>query len=185
MHALSLELEPSAVGPQAKGAVLKAVALDSTLAEAQAVLAFNIHWFEWAWDTAEAHFAQALEFDPDSVDTLWMYAHLPSNTGRHTQALAAIGRARTLDPLSGLITAMEGQMLLHAGRTDDAIDRLREAIEIEPRSRVAHLFAARAYIEKGLFDAAAGEGEAARARLVQLSRERYVSPTTLRSPATA
>jgi len=131
---------------------------------------------------------------------------LPSNAGRHADALALIARARTLDPLSALITAMEGQMLLHAGRTDDAIARLRDAIELEPRSRVAHLFAARAYIEKGLFDAAAAEAEAARllaptntqavalearanarrgklneaeaarAQLVQLSRERYVSP---------
>lgn len=206
MHALSLELPPSEIGPKAKAAALKAVALDESLAEAHAVLAFNIYWFEWAWDTTEGHFARALELDPNSADTLWMYAHLPSNAGHHAQALAAIAHARTLDPLSGLITAMEGQMLLHAGRTDDAIACLRDAIELEPRSRVAHLFAARAYIEKGLFDAAAAEAEAARlltptntqavalevcanarrgkhreaeaarARLVQLSRERYVSP---------
>lgn len=97
-------------------------------------------------------------------------------------------------------------MLLHAGRTDGAIDRLRDALELDPRSRVAHLFAAGAHIEKGLFDEAAAEAtaaqllapsntqalalracanasrgefkeaEAARARLVQLSRDRYVSP---------
>ena len=204
-HALSLGLPPSEIGPKAKAAALKAVALDSSLAEAHAVLAFNIYWFEWAWDTAQQHFDRALELDPDSPDTLWMYAHLPSNAGRHTQALSAINHARSLDPLSGLITAMEGQMLLHAGRTDDAITRLRDAIELEPRSRVAHLFAARAYIEKGLFDEAAAEAEAARlltptntqataleacanarrgkrveaerarTRLVQLSRERYGS----------
>jgi predicted Zn-dependent protease len=101
---------------------------------------------------------------------------------------------------------MEGQMLLHAGRTDEAIARLRDAIELEPRSRVAHLFAARAYIEQGLFDAAAAEAEAARlltpantqaaaleacanarrgkrreaeaarAELVRLSHDHYVSP---------
>jgi tetratricopeptide (TPR) repeat protein len=206
MYALSLELPPSEIGPKAKAAALKAVELDAALAEAHAVLAFNIYWFEWAWDTAERHFARALKLDPDSADTLWMYAHLPSNAGRHAQALAAISHARSLDPLSGLITAMEGQMLLHAGRTDDAIARLRDAIELEPRSRVAHLFAARAYIEKGLFDAAAAEAEAARlltpantqaaaleacanarrgkereaettrAELVRLSQERYVSP---------
>jgi TolB-like protein/tetratricopeptide (TPR) repeat protein len=206
MHALSLELPPSEIAPKAKAAALKAVELDSSLAEAHAVLAFNIYWFDWAWDTAESHFARALELDHNSADTLWMYAHLPSNAGRHAQALTAIAHARTLDPLSGLITAMEGQMLLHAGRTDEAIDRLRDAIELEPRSRVAHLFAARTYLVKGLFDAAAveaeaarlltpantqamaleacanarrgkrREAEAARARLVQLSRERYVSP---------
>jgi TolB-like protein/tetratricopeptide (TPR) repeat protein len=206
MHALSLELPPSEIGPKAKTAALKAVALDNALAEAHAVLAFSIYWFEWAWDTAEWHFARALELDPHSADTLWMYAHLPSNAGRHDEALSAIAHAGTLDPLSGLIAAMEGQMLLHAGRTDEAIARLRDAMELDPRSRVAHLFAARAYIEQGFFDAAAAEAKAARlltptntqaaalevcanakrgnrreaetvrGRLVQLSRERYVSP---------
>jgi TolB-like protein/tetratricopeptide (TPR) repeat protein len=206
MQALSLEKPASEIGPKAKSAALKAVALDGSLAEAHAVLAFSIYWFEWAWDTAESHFAHALELDPRSADTLWMYAHVPSNAGRHDRALAAIARARALDPLSGLITAMEGQMLLHAGRTDDAIACLRDAIDLEPRSRVAHLFAARAYLEKGLFDEAAAEAETARlltaantqaaaleacanarrgkgreaettrAELVRLSRERYVSP---------
>src|SRR3954470_4870332 len=206
MYALSLELPPSEIHVKAKAAALKAVELDPSLAEAHAVLAFNIYWFEWAWDSAERHFARALELNPDSADTLWMYAHLPSNAGRHAQALTAISHARSLDPLSGLIPAMEGQMLLHAGRTDEALDRLRDAIELEPRSRVAHLFAARAYIEKGAFDAAAAEAEAARllapantqalafeacanarrgehrkaeasrARLLELLRERYGSP---------
>jgi tetratricopeptide (TPR) repeat protein len=80
-----------------------------------------------------------------------MYAHLHSNTGRHPGALALVARARELDPLSGLINAMEGQFLLHAGRTDEAIARLQEAIEFDPKSRVAHLFAASAYLEKRLY----------------------------------
>jgi predicted Zn-dependent protease len=101
---------------------------------------------------------------------------------------------------------MEGQFLLHAGRTDEAIARLRDAIELEPRSRVAHLFAASAYIEQGSFDDAVAEAGAARAltpsntqaraleayanagrgkhseaeaalaELLELSKERYVSP---------
>jgi TolB-like protein/DNA-binding SARP family transcriptional activator len=206
MYALSLERPPQEVAAKGRAAAVTAVQLDETLAEAHAVLAFHVYWFEWAWSTAEAHFCRALELDPNSVDTHWMYAHLPSNAGRHADALAAMARARSLDPLSGLIHAMEGQMLLHAGRTDEAVARLREAIELEPRSRVAHLFAASAYIEKGLFDDAVAEAGAARAltaantqalaleacanakrgqrsdaagalaQLLQLAKERYVSP---------
>jgi len=206
MYALSLERPPGEVGPKGKAAALNALEIDDTLAEAHAVLAFHVYWFEWAWNTAEKHFARALELDPNSADTHWMYAHLPSNAGRHAQALAAIARARALDPLSGLINAMEGQFLLHAGRTDEAIARLRDAIELEPRSRVAHLFAASAYIEQGSFDDAVAEAGAARAltpsntqalaleayanagrgkhseaeaalaELLELSKERYVSP---------
>lgn len=163
MFGLSLEMPARDVAPKAKAAALKAIEIDHTLAEAHAVLAFNVFWYGWEWTAAEKHFKRALELNPNSADTRWMYAHLPSNLGKHEEALAEIGRARELDPLSGLINAMEGQFLLHAGRTDDAIDRLREALELDPRSRVAHLFAASAYIEKGLLPEAVEEAATARA----------------------
>jgi TolB-like protein/Tfp pilus assembly protein PilF len=206
MFGLSLEMDPRTIAAKAKAAALRALEVDDTLAEAHAVLAFNLFWYEWAWDAAEKHFKAALRLDPNSADTHWMYAHLLSNLGRHPEALTGIARARAVDPLSGLINAMEGQILLHAGRTDEAIARLRDAVELEPRSRVAHLFAASAYIEKGLFDDAVAEAGAARnltpsntqalaleacanakrgkhseaeaalAELLRLSKERYVSP---------
>jgi TolB-like protein/Tfp pilus assembly protein PilF len=163
MYALSLEMPPNEVLPKAKAAAEKAIELDRTLAEAHAVLAFNIFWYEWAWGTAEKHFRRALELNPSSADAHWMYAHLRSNTGRHAEALSEIAHARELDPLSGLMNAMEGQFLLHAGRTDDALTRLQEALELDPNSRVAHLFAASACIEKGLFTQAVAEARASSA----------------------
>jgi serine/threonine-protein kinase len=160
---LSLDMPANLVGPKARAAALRAVEMDGSLAEAHAVLASSVFWYEWAWNPAEKHFQRALDLDPNSADTLWMYAHLPSCLGRHQEALARIARARELDPLSGLINAMEGQFLLHAGRTDEAIARLREAVELDPKSRVAHLFTASAYIENGLFAEAIGEAATARA----------------------
>jgi predicted Zn-dependent protease len=104
---------------------------------------------------------------------------------------------------------VEGQCLLQAGRTDDAIVRLREAIELDPKSRIARTVAARAYLAKGMFDAAVQdtreahrltpsntwataleivanarrsehrEAKVALKTLLQLSRERYVSPYSL------
>ncbi len=163
MFGLSLDMPTSEVGPKAKAAALKAIEIDENLAEAHAVLAFNIVWYEWAWNAAEEQFRRALELNPNSADTLWMHAHLHSNLGHHREALVEIRRARDLDPLSGLINAMEGQFLLHAGRTDEAIASLREAIELDPKSRVAHIFAANAYIQKGLFKDAIAEAAASRA----------------------
>jgi TolB-like protein/Tfp pilus assembly protein PilF len=209
VRAVSLERSPGEVASEGKAAALRALEIDRTLAEAHAVLAFHVYWFEWDWETAEKHFTRALKLNPNSADTYWMYAHLPSSAGRHDEALEAIAQARALDPLSGLINAVEGQCLLHAGRTDDAIVRLREAIELDPKSRIARLIAARAYIEKGMLDAAVQEareahaltpsnsrarsleivanarrGERREARaafktLLQLSRERYVAPYNL------
>jgi TolB-like protein/Tfp pilus assembly protein PilF len=152
MFGLSLERPPGEVGSKSKTAALQAVAIDETLAEAHAVLAFTTFWYEWEWEGTERHFKRALELGPDSADALWMYAHLRSSLLRHDDALAMVARARALDPLSSLIHAMEGQFLVHAGRTADAVPRLKEAIELDPRSRVAHLFAAKAYIEQGLFE---------------------------------
>ena len=82
-------------------------------------------------------------------------------------------RSRELDPLSGLINALEGQFLLHAGKTDEAITRLREALELDPGSRVAHLFAANAYIEKGLY--AEGIDEAAKSRSLSPSNTQAIA----------
>jgi serine/threonine-protein kinase len=209
MFGLSLDMPTSEIGPKAKAAALKAIEIDENLAEAHAVLAFNILWYEWAWKAAEKHFRRAMELNPNSADTLWMHAHLQSNLGRHNEALVEIRRARELDPLSGLINAMEGQLLLHAGRSDEAMASLREAIELDPKSRVAHIFAASAYIEKGLFKEAIAEAIASRAltpsnsqhvaiesfanarlgrraeahhgleTLLQLSRERYVPASNI------
>ena len=206
MQALSLEMPPADVAARGREAAMRAVALDATLAEAEAVLGFHVYWFEWDWAEAEARFQRALALDPHSVDTLWMYAHLHSRAGRHDQALGLLAQARHLDPLSALVHAMEGQLLLHAGQIDAAIARLREARELDPRSRVAHLFAASAHLAAAQYDEAASAAAAARqltpantqalaleiradARrgrrrraehalkgLLELSRRRYVSP---------
>jgi len=206
MFGLSLDMPTREVGPKAVAAGRRAVEMDGNLAEAHAVLAASLFIYEWAWSAAEMHVRRALDLDPNSADSHWIYAHLCSNQGRHEEALAEVARARELDPLSGLIHAMEGQFLLHAGRTDEAIARLREAIELDPRSRVAHMFAASAYIEKGLFSEAVSEADTAHAlspsatqhlafesyanarlgkraearnaleKLLQLSRDRYVPP---------
>jgi TolB-like protein/Tfp pilus assembly protein PilF len=157
MFGLSLERPADEVGSKSKTAALQAIAIDDTLGEAHAVLAFTTFWYDWEWSVAERHFKRALALDPESADTYWMYAHLPSNLLRHGEALAMVARARELDPLSGLIHAIEGQVLLHAGRLADAVARLKEAIELDPRSRVAHLFASNAYIELNCFDEAVTE----------------------------
>jgi TolB-like protein/Tfp pilus assembly protein PilF len=154
MFGLSLERPASEVGSKSKTAALQAVAIDESFAEAHAVLAFTTFWYDWDWEVVERHFERAMALDRESADTYWMYAHLSSNLLRHDEALAMVSRARELDPLSGLIHAMEGQFLLHAGRSADALARLKEAIELNPSSRVAHLFASSAYIELGCFDEA-------------------------------
>ncbi len=60
------------------------------------------------------------------------------------------------------INAKEGQFQLHAGPTDEALDRLRKTSELEPDFWVAHLFASSAYIEKGMCPEAVAEATKAK-----------------------
>ena len=195
--------------PKAKAAAQKAIEIDDHLADAHAILGFIIFWYDWDWNAAENQCRRALELNPNSADAYMFYAHLLSNTGHHAEALAEIKRARELDPLSSRNNALEGQFLLHAGQTDEALARLQKTFDLEPNFWLAHLFAASAYIEKGMFQEAVAEARNAReisgvsthpiafegyalaksgkraeakgllAKLLKLSTERYVSPSNI------
>ncbi len=57
---------------------------------------------------------------------------------------------------------LEGQFLLHAGQTDEALARLQKTFELEPNFWMPHLFASSAYIEKGMYAKAVAEARKAR-----------------------
>ena len=92
------------------------------LSEGHTALGMGIFWGEWNWSEAENQFKRALELNPNDVNAHLFYAHFLSNLGRHAEALAEIRLARELDPLFPFAGALEGQFLLHAGRTDEALD---------------------------------------------------------------
>src|SRR2546423_2958335 len=159
---LNSDMPPNEFFPRAKASLQKAVAIDDTLAEAHAVLGFTIFWYDWDWGAAEGQYRRALELDPNSADAHLAYAHLLSNTGRHTEALAEAKRARELDPLNLRTNALEGQFLNHAGRTDEALARLQKTFELDQNYLLAHLFAWSVYIEKGMYVEAVAEARRAR-----------------------
>jgi eukaryotic-like serine/threonine-protein kinase len=156
------DMAPTEVLTKAKSAAQKAVELDDNLADAHAELGFVIFWLDWDWKAAEAQYKRALQLDPNNADAHLFYAHLLSNTGQHAEALAEVKRARELDPLNLRINALEGQFLIHAGRADEALGRLKKVFEMDPSYYFAHLFAASAYIEKGMFPEAITEAHKAR-----------------------
>src|SRR5439155_20831294 len=64
-----------------------------------------------------------------------------------------------------------GLFLPHAGQTDEAINSLQRTLELDPNYRLAHVFAARAYSEKGMFGEAVAEASKGRG-LSAVSSER-------------
>ena len=162
LSALAADLPPSEFLPQARAAAQTAIEIDDTLAAAHAQLGFIIFWYNWDWNRSESEIKRALELNPEAADAHMYYAHVLSNTGRHTEALAESRRARELDPLNLRNNALEGQFLIHAGRADEALRRLQETLEMDPNYLLAHLYRSSAYIEKGMYTEAVTEARKAR-----------------------
>ncbi len=157
----SSDYPPTEVFPRAKDAALKAIEIDERLAEGHAVLCSIRFWYEWDWSGAEDQCRQAVQLNGNSAEAHYTYAHLLSNIGRHSEALAEMKRARALDPVNLRVNALEGQFLLHAGQTDEALEKLRKTVELLPELWLGHLFISSIYIEKGMYAEAVSEADLA------------------------
>lgn len=156
------EISPVEFLARSKAAARKAIEIDDTLSDGHAALGMTLFWGDWDWAGGESELKRALELNPNDVNGHIFYAHMLSNTGRHSEALAEIGRARELDPLFPFAGALEGQFLLQAGKPDEALDRLRKTFELAPNFWMPHLFASVAYVEKGMYPEAVIEARRAR-----------------------
>ncbi len=116
----------------AKGALAKALTLDSQLCEAR-VLAGQIKlFFDWDWAGAEREHRLALELNPGSDMAHREHAVFLSLMGRYDEGLAAARMAQTLDPLSVNSTHELGYQLLAVGRLDEAAAEFCKAIDLNP-----------------------------------------------------
>jgi tetratricopeptide (TPR) repeat protein len=110
----------------------RAIALDSSLAEAYAARGRAM---TSAWAPAEGiavDFQRALELRPNSADAHQWYARFLSRQGRHDEALAEAERAVALDPLAtGVRVALSQEGL--AGRRSDVVEQeAARAVALEP-----------------------------------------------------
>jgi serine/threonine-protein kinase len=208
-HALGVDYSeaPVSVGlSRAKEEALKALALDDTLAEAHASLAWVAFIHEWDWETAGREYHRAIELDPRYPSARQWYAWYLIAMGRTSEALAEARQAVALDPASISIRRSLGWIHYYAREPDQAIDNVRKAIIANPTQQESHYILGQALMMKGslgqaraAFREAAGpdgshtnalaalgrvavlEGrvEEARSILAQLyerAQDRYVSP---------
>ena len=152
---------PKDAFPKAKAAALKALELDSSLAEAHAALGFVLLYWDWDWPATERELKHAIELKPSYVVGHHWYAEYLSAMGRHDQAIAEIKRAQELDPLSPLMLVVGGEVCLYARRYDEVIEQCRKALELDSSYALAHAWLASAYAEKAMYEEATTEFEKA------------------------
>jgi serine/threonine-protein kinase len=150
-------LAPMEAMPKAKAAALKALEIDSTLAEAHASLAIVTWRYDWDWLASEKEFKRAIELNPGYPTARQWYGWYLYGLGRHDESIAQINEAQKHDPLSVWISSNVGFALYIARQYDRAIEQLGRTLEMEPNFVLGHFFLGLTYEQKALFAEAVSE----------------------------
>lgn len=129
---------PRELMPKARAAAISALAIDESLAEARAALAFVRWHYEWRWKEAEHEYRRILKILPSHAIAHQWYGLLLAEMGRPIEAVEHAARARYLDPSSS-IRSNHAMVLFLAGRLNDAEDAARETLALFPESIRARL----------------------------------------------
>src|SRR5437763_3747501 len=123
---------------KAKEAALKALRLDSNLAEAHGALG-KVLFSETDLGGAMREYKRAIELNPnDATAHHWFGNDTLAALGRFEEAIAEGKRAIELDPLSTVINVDLGVTFYYAHRYDEADTQMRTSLELDPPSFYAH-----------------------------------------------
>jgi len=124
---------------KAKDAAIKALRLDSNLAEAHAALGKVLFFSEIDLAGAMREYKRAIELAPnDATAHHWFANDTLAALGQFEEAIAEGKHSVELDPLSIVINVDLGETFYYARRYDEAARQMRKALEIDPTSFYAH-----------------------------------------------
>ncbi len=140
-------IEPIVAIPAVRQAAARALELDPTLVEPHVTLGWQAMAHGWDRQSAERHFAQALELGPDSADVHSRYAcYLAWIPVRFDEAVAEARRGAELDPLNASSHIWLGLALWFAGQFEESVVAQGHAIELDRTSWHAHHSIGQAYL---------------------------------------
>lgn len=122
----------------ATDAAQRALALDPRQGEAYAVLGRLKMTYGRDWQGAEADLTRAVALTPESVEAQVGHSLFLSAVGRHGDAIAALGRARDLDPTLRETHERLGLAWWMAGDGERALAALADAVVLDPEARRPH-----------------------------------------------
>jgi DNA-binding SARP family transcriptional activator len=130
---------PSRVYPAAKTALLKALAIDPENAETLASLALVRALYDWNWTAADAASARACGLAPDRATVHHVRAVVLAYSGRVDDAIESIASAVRLEPFVLAYQEIRGFYLYLARRYREAVDQMRQTLDVDPRLYLAQL----------------------------------------------
>ena len=154
---------PLKIVPQAKAAALRALELDSSLAEAHCSLAFITGFCEWNWAGSEVHYLRALDLNPGYATAHhWFAVDYLAYVGRLDEALEELEIARQLDPLSSIINEGRGMLLMYQRNYREAAAHYRSLAQTDPQFYKAYGGLGRTLLQMGSYKEAIEQFEMAR-----------------------
>lgn len=154
-------LPPKEAFSSAKGAALRALQMDDSLAAAHAAMGFIHFYYDWDKSAAGTEFQRALSENPNDAMAHSWYGESLAAKGQYPEAIAQAQRALHDDPLSLIVGSNAGWTFALAGRYDQSVETLKKAIEIDAEFPRTHFRLAQVYEARGQYALAIPEFEKA------------------------
>ncbi len=145
---------PDEAMPKVRAAAQTAIELDDGIAEAHISLAVFRERYDLNRAEALKEFKRALELAPNLARAQLYYGLHLVEEGQTEEAIAAITRARDLDPLTPFIGSTLAWIHYLARRNDEAITQLQKMIQMDPNYFVTRYTLGQAYEQKGNYEQA-------------------------------
>jgi TolB-like protein/Tfp pilus assembly protein PilF len=140
---------PAETWPKAKAAATKALAFDSTSAEAHTSLGYGTMLYEWDWPAAEESFRRATAANPNYATGHHWYADFLAGRGRLEESLREMRRAHELDPLSRIIGSELGWVYYLMHRNEEAVEQVRGTLALDQNYGHGHFLLGLAQLQQG------------------------------------
>jgi TolB-like protein/DNA-binding winged helix-turn-helix (wHTH) protein/Tfp pilus assembly protein PilF len=158
-------LSPQDAFPKARAAAAKALALDDSLGQAHASLAFAFDLYGWDWEAAEKEYKLAIRLTPGYATAHQWYSWHLIMMGRNSEGMFELRKAQSLDPLSLIISADIADALCVAHLYDEAVEQSKKTLEMDPNFAIGHYELGQAFEQKHMHDEAIAEFQ----RAIELS----------------
>jgi TolB-like protein/DNA-binding winged helix-turn-helix (wHTH) protein/Flp pilus assembly protein TadD len=158
-------LSPREAFTQTEAAATKALALDESLGEAHASLAFALDLYAWDWASAEIEYKRAIALNPGYPTAHQWYSWHLMMMGRNREGIRELRKAESLDPLSLIISADIADAFCVSHLYDEAVEQSKKALEMDPNFAIGHYELGQALEQKNMHDEAIVEFQ----RAIELS----------------
>ena len=145
-------IKPLKAFPEARSLALKALELDDTIGEGHATYGFLKWAYEWDWKGAEQELKRAIELNPMYPNVHWWYSLYLITMGRVDESLTEIKLVQQLQPLSVYLRSGMGAILYWARKYDQALDKILEALDMNPDFGTVHFVLGWIYEQTGMFE---------------------------------